>query len=510
MYSVSDSKQKTPDAISGIDVMRGVGAQPAKAFWADAWERVLKNWGARIGLFWIGVVAFFAVFSPIIANGLPLWTLEFKVAADGAQGDVVRSWSPLWEGLSSIDVMLVLGTFIIIPWMLIPESVIRIPKGRRLGLAIYLSLFAGTILVISWFIAGQGNSVDGLTWFREANSAGWLKWGAPLGLGVILALILVWLPAFGSIWIRGVVLGLLTLVITGVVAERWNPPIAMYDRFIEGEDSGRYENIYTIIPWSPYQSRTDLYEVEPGNAVGDHLQDRIPSDSALAGRVFILGTDSLGQDVLSQMMYACRLSISIGLISTGISVFIGIVIGSLMGYFGGWVDMLLSRVLEVFMGVPVLFLLIVAAAVLPRNTYMMMAIIGFFTWTLTARFIRAEFLKLRNQDFVQAAHSSGLPLRSVLFKHMLPNGVTPVLVQASFAIASAILFESYLSFLGLGPIDQASWGKLLASATGSTGTFIWWLAVFPGLAIFLTVLSYNLLGEAFRDAIDPKLRKAAH
>jgi peptide/nickel transport system permease protein len=210
------------------------------------------------------------------------------------------------------------------------------------------------------------------------------------------------------------------------------------------------------------------------------------------------------------MMYACRLSISIGLISTGISVFIGIVVGSLMGYFGGWVDMLLSRVLEIFMGVPVLFLLIVAAAVLPRNTYMMMAIIGFFTWTLTARFIRAEFLKLRNQDFVQAAHSSGLPLSSVLFKHMLPNGVTPVLVQASFAIASAILFESYLSFLGLGPIDQASWGKLLASATGSTGTFIWWLAVFPGMAIFLTVLSYNLLGEAFRDAIDPKLRKAAH
>ena len=139
-----------------------------------------------------------------------------------------------------------------------------------------------------------------------------------------------------------------------------------------------------------------------------------------------------------------------------------------------------------------------------------MIIIGCVSWTLSARFIRAEFLKLRSQDFVQAARAAGLPLRSVLFKHMLPNGVTPVLVQASFAIAVAILAEATLSFLGLGPVDQASWGKLLSSATSVTGTYIWWLAIFPGLAIFLTVLAYNLLGEAFQGAIDPKLRKAAH
>jgi peptide/nickel transport system permease protein len=209
-------------------------------------------------------------------------------------------------------------------------------------------------------------------------------------------------------------------------------------------------------------------------------------------------------------MHACRLSISIGLISTGISVLIGIVVGSLMGYFGGAVDLVLSRIVEIFMAIPVLFLLIVAAAVLPRNTYMMMAIIGCVSWTLPARFIRAEFLKLRAQDFVQAARAAGLPLRSVLFKHMLPNGLTPVLVQASFSIAAAILAEATLSYLGLGPDGQASWGKLLSSASTATGTFNWWLAIFPGFAIFLTVLAYNLLGEAFRDAIDPKLRKAAH
>jgi peptide/nickel transport system permease protein len=224
----------------------------------------------------------------------------------------------------------------------------------------------------------------------------------------------------------------------------------------------------------------------------------------------LLGTDVIGGDVLGQMLWACRLSISIGLVSTGISVVLGVTIGALMGFFGGWVDLLLYRVVEIFMSVPTLFVLIVAAGVLPRNTYVMMAIIGFFSWTGAARFTRAEFLKLRKMDFVQAAQAAGLPVRAVLFRHMLPNGITPVLVDASFAIAAAITIEATLSFLGLGPDGQASWGKLLSSATAATGTFVWWLAVFPGLAIFLSVLSYNMLGEAMRDAIDPKLRKAAH
>ena len=228
----------------------------------------------------------------------------------------------------------------------------------------------------------------------------------------------------------------------------------------------------------------------------------------LPGPGYTLGTDSLGRDMLSQLLHACRLSISIGLVSTSIAVVIGVTIGALMGYFGGWVDMALYRLVEVFMAIPLLFLLIVAAAVLPKNTYVMMAIIGCVTWTGSARFIRAEFYKLRGQDFVQSARSVGLPLRSVLFKHMLPNGVTPVLVDASFAIAAAILAEAVLGFLGLVNPNQPSWGKLLSDATNQVGRFMWWLAIFPGLAIFLTVLSYNLIGEALRDAIDPKLKKA--
>lgn len=239
-----------------------------------------------------------------------------------------------------------------------------------------------------------------------------------------------------------------------------------------------------------------------------NAQELVRWIDALPIERFHLGTDSLGQDVLSQLLHACRMSISIGLVSTLIAVVIGVTVGALMGYFGGWIDLLLYRVVEIFMSIPVLFLLIVAAAVLPRNTYVMMAIIGCVTWTGSARFVRAEFYKLRNQDFVQSARAVGLPLRSILFKHMLPNGVTPVLVDSSFAIAAAILAEATLSFLGLGPANQASWGRLLSDATNQVGAFVWWLAIFPGLAIFLTVLSYNLIGEAFRDAIDPKLKKA--
>jgi peptide/nickel transport system permease protein len=136
-----------------------------------------------------------------------------------------------------------------------------------------------------------------------------------------------------------------------------------------------------------------------------------------------------------------------------------------------------------------------------------MAIIGFTSWTGHARYIRAEFFRLRKQDFVQAAIACGLPLRSVLFKHMLPNGVAPVLVSASFGIASAILSETFLSFLGIGLIEEPSWGGLLKQALGDTGKFAWWIATFPGLAIFLTVFSYNLIGEALRDAIDPHTQR---
>jgi peptide/nickel transport system permease protein len=308
--------------------------------------------------------------------------------------------------------------------------------------------------------------------------------------------------------VRVALITLAAVIAVTAAASRWSDTLVNFDTYDSQEASGKYSMVYTVVPFSPDFGRSDLHVKPPLAKVAEVAPET--AGRPVGERTVILGTDALGKDVFSQMLWACRLSISIGLVSTGIAVLIGVTMGAIMGYFGGWVDLLLYRVVEIFMAIPVLFLLIVAAAVLPRNTYMMMAIIGCVSWTGAARFTRAEFLKLRKQDFVQGAQAAGLPLRSVLFRHMLPNGVTPVLVDASFAVAAAIIAEATLSYLGLGPDGQPSWGKLLSSATGTTGTFVWWLAIFPGLAIFFTVLSYNMLGEAMRDAIDPKLRKAAH
>lgn len=223
-----------------------------------------------------------------------------------------------------------------------------------------------------------------------------------------------------------------------------------------------------------------------------------------------LGTDDVGSDVLCRLIHGSRISLSVGFVAVGISSIIGIVVGAILGYFGGKVDFIGMRIVEIMMAIPAFFLIITIVAFFPRSLLNIMIIIGITSWTGNARFIRAEFFKLRNQDFVQAAVSLGLPLRSILFRHMLPNGIAPVLVNATFGIAGAIFIEAALSYLGFGVAPPTpSWGQMLSLGVSTTGRFLWWLTLFPGLAIFLTVMAYNLVGEGLRDAIDPRLRKAA-
>jgi peptide/nickel transport system permease protein len=223
-----------------------------------------------------------------------------------------------------------------------------------------------------------------------------------------------------------------------------------------------------------------------------------------------LGTDDVGSDVLCRIIHGSRISLSVGFVAVGISSIIGIIIGAILGYWGGRTDFIGMRLVEIMMAVPVFFLIITIVAFFPRSLFNIMLIIGLTTWTDDARFVRAEFFKLRRQDFVQAAVSLGLPLRSILFRHMLPNAIAPVLVNATFGIAGAIFIEAALSFLGFGVAPPTpSWGQILSLGVSTTGRFLWWLTLFPGLAIFFTVLAYNLVGEALRDAIDPRLREAA-
>lgn len=288
------------------------------------------------------------------------------------------------------------------------------------------------------------------------------------------------------------------LLVTAIIANAWvkPPQLLIYENF---RTPAYTEVDWRFMPMIPYA---------PTDYLRDYSEHGLEAPLASSERTHYMGTEENGADVFSRMIHASRIALSIGLIATGIGMVIGVILGGLMGYFGGTVDMIGMRLVEIFESIPTLFLLLTFVAFFGRSLYMMMIIIGVTSWSGYARYIRAEFLKLRRQDYVQAAIASGLPLSSILFRHMLPNGVAPLLVAASFGVASAILAEATLSFLGLGLVGEPSWGQMLDQAVKSS-TFNWWMAAFPGGAIFLTVFAYNLIGEAFRDAIDPKLSRKA-
>jgi peptide/nickel transport system permease protein len=217
------------------------------------------------------------------------------------------------------------------------------------------------------------------------------------------------------------------------------------------------------------------------------------------------GTDKLGRDVVAGMIHGSRISLSIGFVAVGIAVIIGVILGAVAGYFGSWIDMAISRLFEIMLSIPTFFLLITVAAIFPPSIFLTMAIIGLTSWVGIARFTRSEFLRIRNLDYVTAAISIGVANLSVMFRHILPNALAPVIVSVVLGIAGAILVESSLSFLGIGvPAELVTWGSILNEASGAT--FAWWLAVFPGLAIFITVLAYYLVGEGLREVLDPRLR----
>jgi len=286
----------------------------------------------------------------------------------------------------------------------------------------------------------------------------------------------------------------------------WENAIFQHDRFRKRYPKNLQEKdpeswaVWPLVYQDPYRRvRDDEWPGKQGNPRGAEGR---PSASHW------FGTDQQGIDVFAQMVHGTRIALLVGFVSMGIAATVGIVIGALSGFFGGWVDLVFSRLIELVLCIPALVLILALLAVVEHATiWHIMAVIGLTRWTGIARLTRAEFLKLKQMEFITAARAVGAGRIRIMFRHILRNALAPVLVPVSFGIASAILIESGLSFLGFGaPPPNPSWGTVLSTGR-ETIQQTWWLILFPGGAIFLTVLAYNLIGEGLQEATDPRLRQ---
>jgi peptide/nickel transport system permease protein len=256
--------------------------------------------------------------------------------------------------------------------------------------------------------------------------------------------------------------------------------------------------IEPLIPFGPNQTYAE----------GEVPQEGAPPWQPGGGHP--LGTDEVGRDVAARIIHGARVSLTVGFVAVGIYVLIGLLVGAIAGFYGGAVDAVLSRITEVMMTFPTFFFILAVLGLMRVKTiFPVMIVIGLTRWTDVARLVRAEVLRLKTLEFVQASRALGASDARIITRHLLPNAMGPVLVSATFGVAGAILLESGLSFLGLGvPPPTSSWGELLTQAHRYvTHPGAWWLTLYPGLAIFITITAFNLAGEGLRDALDPRLKE---
>jgi peptide/nickel transport system permease protein len=246
---------------------------------------------------------------------------------------------------------------------------------------------------------------------------------------------------------------------------------------------------------SPFLSPYDPNEIDLKNVLSPPSQ------------YHLFGTDQLGRDVMSRMIWGAGISLKVGFVATGIAILIGAILGAIAGYYGRWVDAVVMRFVDIMLCFPSFFLILAVIAILEPSIWNIMIVIGLTSWMGITRLVRADFISLKERDFVQAARGIGASDFRIIFRHILPNAMASVLVAATLGVAGAILTESALSFLGIGVQPPTpSWGNILTAGKDNID-IAWWLSFYPGLAILITVLGYNLLGEGIRDSLDPRLRE---
>lgn len=261
-------------------------------------------------------------------------------------------------------------------------------------------------------------------------------------------------------------------------------------------------------PYNPEGGSDDILFIDMAPSFKSYRDINMEGEE-VTYRPNLFGRDELGRDVFSRCLYAGRISLTIGFVSVSIYIIIGTIWGAIAGYYGGWIDNIMMRIVDAIMSIPTMMLLITVMAIFKPSLYNVMIVIGLTGWTGIARYVRAEFLSLKKRDFIEAARCIGAKNSRIIFKHILPNSVAPIIVAATMGIAGAILTESGLSYFGLGvQPPTASWGNMLTNAQElSTMVDSPWKAFYPGMLIFITVLSFNFVGDGLRDALDPRLKQ---
>lgn len=471
--------------------MTGTG----EAYFDIVWRQFRKN---RIAycLVWV-ILALFgvAIFAPVLASNQPYWFTD----PEGLRFPWLVS---LVNAETAIDFVFNLALLVFIPWAtgawLMNREALKggVPGRRRVGLAVVLFFFLlalAILLVLSassetppWIrwplrIAALGIAAAGLAWRnhrarRNATPDGQrlLQIGLPAALFLAVAIPLM---AFGA------------------PDNRYFARDFKKDR-LQGKGSG----VFTLLAYGPMEHDLDIIFKKP-------LFKKPPEQSVRFRdtQIHLLGTDDSGRDVLVRIIYGTRISMTIGVVAVSIYITIGIIIGAVAGYFGGRVDMVISRVIEIVLLFPSFFLILTLVALIGPSIYIIMVVIGLTGWPTIARLTRGEFLKQRSIDYVAAARGLGASNLRVIFRHILPNALSPAFVAVPFGIVGAIITEASLSVLGFGVRPPApSWGSILLIATSNYEK--WWLTVFAGLSIFLTVTVFNVVGSGLRDAMDPRLK----